>query len=164
MYVCINTGFKNHFLTDLPSFILSLVPCFDLWMGQRFVLHPHHFIPSLAVFQYGKRQGCWFWLSCQVVSSSVQIGNVTLWSLTSFSSTATMLETRVQRVNITLCPTVTARYAIGSDSSDPSTIVFKFPVCSRKFSRTGQLFIEEINIKNNLERSGKTLSSFPTLC
>lgn len=28
MYVCINTGFKNNFLTDLPSFILSLVPCY----------------------------------------------------------------------------------------------------------------------------------------
>lgn len=92
MYVCINTGFKNHFLTDLPSFILSLAPRFDLRMGQKFILCPHHFIPSLAVFQNGKREGCWFWLPCMVVSSSIGVGNVTLGSLTSFSSTTPMLE------------------------------------------------------------------------
>lgn len=110
MYVCINTGFKNHFLTDLPSFILCLVPHLDSRMGQTFVHCPHHFIPSLAVCQYGKREGCCFWSSCQVVSSSARIGNITLWCLTSFSSTATMPEAllvvaRVQRVNSILCPT-----------------------------------------------------------
>lgn len=160
---CINAAFKNSFLMNVLTFILSWVAGFDFWVEIGSIFSSSPFYTLLDSFSVQKEK--------QVLLLDVlQSCQLKHWMLISFSSKATMLD---GLLDLTRGPAsehhtqhsrAIALKATGNGVWDPSRVAFKFPAYSRKFSKTGQLFIEQFDIKNNLESSGKSLSSFPNLC